>query len=62
MRAVAVRAKSWIDWFLHLAKKPLAIAVVFGAMMLAAVIVVYMAKMIVALLRGSARRARVRHA
>lgn len=64
VRAVAVCPKSWIDWFLHLAKKPRAIAIVFGAMMLAAVIVVYVPKRTLALFRrrGSARRARVCHA
>ena len=60
------KAKSFLDWLLALAEKyvPLAVAVVFGMMMLAAAVVVYVPKMIAALFRRRrpARKTRVRHA
>jgi hypothetical protein len=58
--------QSWIDWFWRLVEKyaPLAIAILFGAMTLAAVIVVYVPQMVMALFRRRQRlrKAKVRHA
>jgi len=59
-------AKGWLDWLLALAKKyaPVAFGIVFSAMLLAAAIVVYLPKMIIALFRRGrpARRPTARHA
>jgi hypothetical protein len=60
------KAKGFLDWLLALAEKylPLAVAAVFGMMMLAAAVVVYVPRMIAAMFRRRpARKARrVRHA
>ena len=59
-------AKGWLDWLLALAKKyaPIAFGIVFSAMLLAAAIVVYLPKMILALFRRwrPARERTPRHA
>ncbi len=59
------KAKGFLDWLLALAEKylPLAVAAVFGMMMLAAAVVVYVPKMIAVFRRRRpARKTRVRHA
>jgi uncharacterized membrane protein YedE/YeeE len=59
-------AKGWLDWLLALAKKyaPVVVGIVFSAMLLAAAIVVYLPKMILALFRRGrpARRPTAHHA